>query len=352
MTTTDSSTSLRPLRIGDIELEHPFVQAALSGYSDWPMRSLARSYGASYTVAEVMIDRFANEVKRPNKTAHHFHIEDEDHPVGAQLMGSDPEMFVPAAQRLVAAGFDVIDINFGCPVKTAMGGCRGGYHLGQPKVALEIIKRVRDSVPDETPVTVKMRRGIDDTEESRHNFFHILEQAYASGVSVITVHGRTVEQKYRGPSNWDFLREVKQVAGKHIVLGSGDLFSADACVEMLKQTGVDGVTIARGAIGNPWIFRQATELLFEQKTPVPPTIHEQRSALEMHLRLSQRFHDKTALGTIRKFGFKYARLHPESDALKKAFGKLRSLDDWSALLDQFYTQDEPGQFPIVDEAQT
>ncbi len=351
ITTTGASTSFRPLRIGEIELEHPFVQAALSGYSDWPMRSLARSYGASYTVAEVMIDRFANEVKGASKTARHFHVEESDHPVGAQLMGSEPEMFVPAARRLVAAGFDVIDINFGCPVKTAIGGCRGGYHLGQPPIAIEIIKRVRDAVPDEMPVTVKMRRGIDDTEKSRNNFFHILEQAYICGVAAVTVHGRTVEQKYRGPSNRNFLREVKQIAGNHTVLGSGDLFSAEACVDMLKQTGVDGVTIARGAIGNPWIFRQATELLFEQKTPVPPTIHQQRSALEMHLKLSEVHLGKSALGTIRKFGFKYARLHPESTALRKCFGKLRSLDDWTKLLDQFYCKDGLGQFPVVDETQ-
>ncbi|WP_417848205.1 tRNA dihydrouridine synthase [Thalassoglobus sp.] len=341
-----------PLQIGHLELEHPFVQAALSGYSDWPMRSLARSYGASYTVAEVMIDRFVSEVKGSGKTNHYFRVEDADHPVGAQLMGSDPEMFVPAAHRLVDAGFDVIDINFGCPVKSAIGGCRGGYHLGQPATAIEIIKRVRDAVPLETPVTVKMRRGIDETTESRDNFFHILEQAYLAGVAAITVHGRTVEQKYRGPSNWDFLREVKQAAGERIVLGSGDLFSAEACVSMLEQTGVDGVTIARGAIGNPWIFEQAQQLLLNNIVPVPPTIHQQRVALEKHFSLAQNHDPTSALGSIRKFGFKYARLHPEADELRKAFGKSKTADDWEKLIRNFYTQDGPGQFPNVDEAQS
>ncbi len=315
------------------------------------MRSLARSYGASYTVAEVMIDRFVSEVKGTGKTSHHFRVDDADHPVGAQLMGADPEMFVPAAHRLVDAGFDVIDINFGCPVKSAMGGCRGGYHLGQPETAIEIIKRVRDAVPAEIPVTVKMRRGIDDRLESRDNFFCILEQAYETGVAAITVHGRTVEQKYRGPSNWEFLREVKQAAGDRIVLGSGDLFSAEACVSMLQQTGVDGVTIARGAIGNPWIFEQARRLLFENVAPTPPTIFQQRSAIEQHFELAQNHNPKSALRGIRKFGFKYARLHPKAAELRKAFGKVKTDEDWTRYITKFYSQDGPGQFPEVDEAQ-
>ncbi|MCA9056501.1 MAG: tRNA-dihydrouridine synthase family protein, partial [Planctomycetaceae bacterium] len=135
------------LFLGNVFLDAPFVQAALSGYSDWPMRVLARRYGAAYTVHEVMLDRFVQEVKGTGKTKHHLLVTDEEHPAGAQLMGSDPSEFAPAARRLVEAGFDVIDINFGCPVRTAIGGCRGGYHLSQPDVALEIIRRVRDAVP-------------------------------------------------------------------------------------------------------------------------------------------------------------------------------------------------------------
>ena len=150
---------LRPLVIGAREIGFPVVQAALSGYSDHPMRLIARQMGASYTLAEVMIDRFVMGLKSRHRTRHHLYLTDEEHPVGGQLMGSDPEAFGPAAQRLVEAGFDVIDINFGCPLKTAVGGCRGGYHLGQPEVALEIVSRTRDAVPSHIPVTLKMRRG-------------------------------------------------------------------------------------------------------------------------------------------------------------------------------------------------
>src|ERR1700753_1503541 len=158
-------------------------------------------------------------------------------------MGADPAQFAPAALRLVDAGFDVIDINFGCPVKKVLGRCRGGFLLSQPETALEIVSRVREAVPPHVPVTVKMRRGLDDTLESREKFFAIFDGAFQRGVAAITVHGRTVQQRYVGPSSWDFLREVKQHASSHTVLGSGDLFTPQACLEMLRYTGVDGVTV-------------------------------------------------------------------------------------------------------------
>ena len=142
-------------------------------------------------------------------------------------MGADPEQFGPAALRLVEAGFDVIDINFGCPVKKVLGRCRGGFLLSQPETALEIVARVREAVPPQIPVTVKMRRGTRrQSPQSRDNFYTIFDGAFARGVAAVTVHGRTVVQRYIGPSNWDILAEIKRHAGDRIVLGSGDLFSA------------------------------------------------------------------------------------------------------------------------------
>lgn len=340
----------RSLQIGPVRLAHPFVQAALSGYSDWPMRTLARRCGASYTLAEVMIDRFAAEVKSSKKTRQYLAVSDDEHPVGGQLMGSDPDQFRIAAQRLVDAGFDVIDINFGCPVKSAMSGRRGGYHLGAPETALEIVRTVRDVVPAEIPVTVKMRRGIDDSAESEAQFYEIFDGAFAAGVAAVTVHGRTVEQRYIGPSNWDFLRRLKAHAGSRVVLGSGDLFSAEDCVAMLRQTGVDGVTIARGAIGNPWIFRQALALWKGEPMPPFPTVFEQRSVLEEHLRLAFQFYgERKAVSQIRKFGCKYSRLHPEESSVVRAFGQSRTREEWLGVLKTWYSVDAPGKAPHVDE---
>src|ERR1041384_7841668 len=122
------------LRIGNVDVGFPVVQAALSGYSDWPMRLLARRHGASYTLCEVMLDQFLVTMKdNRHRNRHFLHLTDDERPVGGQLMGAEPDQFSRGALKLVEAGFDVIDINFGCPVKKVLGRCRGGYHLSQPQ---------------------------------------------------------------------------------------------------------------------------------------------------------------------------------------------------------------------------
>ena len=335
------------LRIGSVDIGSPFVQAALSGYSDWPMRLLARRHGASYTLCEVMLDQFVVAMKENRKKNKHFlHISDDEHPVAGQLMGAEPEQFAAGAVRLAAAGFDVVDINFGCPVKKVLGRCRGGFHLSQPDVALEIVRRTRESVPPHIPVTVKMRRGIDDRPESRDRFFEILDGAFAAGISAVTVHGRTVEQRYVGPSRWSFLTEVKRHVGGRTILGSGDLFTAQACLDMIRETGIDGVTVARGAIGNPWIFQQARALAAGQPLPPPPSLHQQREVILEHFRLAMELYgEQRASAEMRKFGIKYAALHPQHIPLREAFTKVRCLDDWKATLAQWYAEDRPGCHP-------
>lgn len=329
-----------------MEIGSPFVQAALSGYSDWPMRVLARRAGASYGLCEVMLDQFLITLRLRKKTSHFLHLSDEERPVGGQLMGAEPEQFAAGALRLVEAGFDVIDINFGCPVKKVLGRCRGGFHLSQPDVALDIVRRTRDAVPPHLPVTVKMRRGLDDSPQSRDNFFQILDGAFASGIAAVTVHGRTVEQRYVGPSRWEFLTDVKRHVGARTVLGSGDLFTAGDCVRMILQTGVDGVTIARGAIGNPWIFAQAQALLAGQPLPPPPTLFEQREVLREHFRLAELIYEEKQCGILlRKFGIKYAACHPRYLEVREAFIRVRTRADWHGVLDRWYSEDLAGAYP-------
>jgi nifR3 family TIM-barrel protein len=341
---------LGELRLGSLRIDFPVVQAALSGYSDLPMRVIARRMGAPYTLCEVMLDKFILELKPRRKNRHFLMVADEEHPTGGQLMGADPSDFAPAALRLVAHGFDVIDINFGCPVKKVLGRCRGGYHLSQPAVALEIVRRVRDAVPEEIPVTVKMRRGLDDTAESREKFFEIFDGAYALGVAAITVHGRTVEQRYNGPSRWEFLRELKAYAGQRVVLGSGDLFNAQACLEMICFTGVDGVTVARGAIGNPWIFGQVRALAAGQPLPAPPMLHEQREVIREHYRLAEEVYGaERCLPDMRKFAIKYSQLHPQHLAVRADFCRVHEPGTWREVLDKWYAVNGPGVHPAVEE---
>src|SRR5688500_13200886 len=128
-TPTTGPLQLGPLLLGTVQIGFPGVQAALSGYSDWPMRLIARRHGAPYAICEVMLDQFLNALKQRERTRHFLFTSDEEHPVGGQLMGAEPTEFAAGALKLVEAGFDVIDINFGCPVRKVLGRCRGGYHL-------------------------------------------------------------------------------------------------------------------------------------------------------------------------------------------------------------------------------
>ncbi len=323
------------LTIGTIQFDVPFVQAALSGYSDLPMRRLARRYGAPFALNEVVLDK---TVTRKGRKRHRIlSVPEDDHPVGGQLMGADPEGFAPAAAAMAEAGYDVIDINFGCPVKKVLGRCRGGFLLSEPKTALSIIRSVYDTVGKDRPVTVKMRRGMDDSLESRKHFFTILDGAFDIGVSAITIHGRTVQQRYVGPSQWAFLKEVKQHVGDRTILGSGDLFSAEACVRMIRETGVDGVTIARGCIGNPWIFQECRAIWSGQPLPDPPSITEQARAISWHFEKSLLTHgDQLAPRIMRKFGIKYSEHHPLGLQVRKSFIMVKSIDDFRTVISQWY----------------
>jgi tRNA-dihydrouridine synthase B len=334
------------LRIGEVPIASPFFQAALSGYSDLPMRVIARRHGASYSLCEVMLDQFLLTLTDRTRTRHFLHIADEEHPVGGQLMGSEPEQFAAGAVKLANAGFDVIDINFGCPVKKVLGRCRGGFHLSQPQTALEIVARVRDAVPQDRPVTIKMRRGMDDSDESRDNFYRILDGAFALGIAAITVHGRTVKQRYVGPSRWNFLAEVKRhVGNKGLIFGSGDLFAAEDCLRMIEQTGVDGVTIARGAIGNPWIFRQVDALWRGQSLPPPPTLGEQAEVIREHYRLCQQtYGEKRTAIMMRKFCIKYSASHPDHDTVRQQLVRITSQQEVEAVLQKHYHPDGPGRY--------
>src|SRR5271166_5999516 len=326
----------RPFHIGNVPIDFPVVQAALSGYSNWPMRVIARRLGSGYTLGEVLLDRFIVQVSTGSKARRYIRTTNEEHPVGAQLMGADPADFPPAAIKLAEAGFDVIDLNFGCPVKKVLGRCRGGFLLSTPDAALEIVGRVRGVLPPHIPLTVKMRRGLDDSQESRDNFFAIFDGAFRLGVAAITVHGRTVRQRYDGPSNWDFLREVKQHAGSRIVLGSGDLFTAEDCLNMLIQTGVDGVVAARGAIGNPWIFRQARALAAGQASE-HPSLAEQRDVMLEHYRLAEQTYGyNRTCGHMRKFGILGSRMHPQMKEVRADFVEVKTRDQWHAVLERWY----------------
>ncbi len=290
------------------------------------------------------------DVTKGSKAKRFVRVTDQDHPVGAQLIGSTAEELSAAARRLVEAGFDFIDVNLACPVKKVLGKCRGGYLLSQPQKALEIVARLREAVPPQIPLTVKMRRGTDESDQSRHDFFTLFDGAFQLGVAAVTLHGRTVRQRYEGRSSWAFLREVKQRAGQRTVLGSGDLFTARDCFDRMAASGVDGVTVARGAIGNPWIFQQARGLAAGRPLPAPPSLFEQREVIAEHYRLAEETYGPVGcVGVMRTFGIKYSRLHPQAQAVRDAFVEVRNPVQWRRVLGQWYGDDLPGRYPPPPE---
>ncbi|MEO0514449.1 MAG: tRNA-dihydrouridine synthase family protein [Planctomycetota bacterium] len=370
-----------PLSLGGVAIDAPFYQAGLAGYSDAAMRLVARQHGCPYCITEAMLDAF---LIAGGKGLKHAEIPPGDHPICGQLMGSHPDDIAAGAKILVELGYDVVDVNLACPVKKIKKKCRGGHLLSVPDEAIEILAAVKAAVPTGFPLTTKLRRAYDDTPEMKDNFERVFEAALDLGYAGATVHCRTVQQKYVGPGKWSALEDIAQkyklgafrepmsdvgwriseqghettngtassLASAHppstihhppfILGGSGDIWTADDIFRMLDQTGVDWVSVARGCIGNPWIFTQARALM-AGRAAVAPTVHQQRGVLLEHFDLSVRCHGEAqASRMMRKFGIKFSRHHPEADAIKSAFIKVKSTDDWRAVLHDFYDHDGPG----------
>ena len=324
-----------PFTLGKVTIAAPAVQAALSGYSDLAMRTVAREHGAPYALNEVVLDELVLQKGKLQRRI--LSVPEHDHPVGGQLMGSRPETFGRAARELVRAGYDVVDVNFGCPVNKVLGRRRGGWLLQDPDTALAMVDAVLQAVQGDAPVTVKMRRGSDDSPDAERRFWTILDGAIARGIAAATVHPRTVEQKYQGPSRWPFLAKVKAHAGAFPILGSGDLFSPFDAVAMLRETRVDGVTIARGCIGNPFVFAQVAGLL-AGRPALRPTGAQQRAALLRHWSLAVPFYgdERRALPYVRMHAIKYGQYHREPAWARDRLVAMRGPEHFAPLVDEVF----------------
>ena len=295
------------LKLGNLVLNVPFVQAPISGYSDYAMRRLALDFGAPLTFAGVMLAKSAASAKMLRKRI--FHPFDDEHPVGAQILGNDPETMAKAAKALQDAGYDIIDLNFACPAPKVLRRQRGGWLLRDPETVMQIYSRVREAVT--CPVTMKLRRGYGKGNQSYDNYYAIVSEASRQGVDALTIHGRTVLQGFTGEVDWDLLAETKRQFPETTIIGSGDLFEPQAIVERLRDSKLDGVLIARGAIGNPWIYSGLNAVLAGKPVPGPPTLAEQAEVMQKHFEiLCLLFGQVKAVRYFRKFLIRYCKLHP------------------------------------------
>lgn len=326
---------LKPFNIGPFRMDFPVVLSALAGYSDLPYRLICRRLGAPYCVTEMLLDRLL--VTKGKHRARSLRLTGEDHPVAGQLLGSDRAVMTEAAGELSRSGFDVIDLNFACPVRKALARKRGGYLMSRPDQAIQIVRAVTEAV--EKPVTLKLRRAFLEADKANDAFWRIAEGAFDAGAAAVCVHARSVQARYAGPADWEFLAAVKRHFADRTIIGSGDVLRPADVLRMLDETSVDAVAVARGALGNPWFFRQTADLAAGRE-PYRPALAEQRELLAGHFRdACDLYGPDRGPKIMRKFGIKYARLHPRPKDLRVAFCGVKRPDDWQAVLDKFYGDD-------------
>ncbi|MBQ5773002.1 MAG: tRNA dihydrouridine synthase DusB [Clostridia bacterium] len=279
------------MRIGNTEIAHGLFLAPLAGVSDRSFRRMARRFGAEYTVSEMVSAKalcYEQLSKRPVtdsrvRTAPLAAVYREEEPMAVQLFGAEPA-FVAEAARLLESGEyrgacgeippAAIDINMGCPMAKIVGNGEGSALLKDPLLAAEIVRATVRAIS--LPVTVKIRAGWD---AESINAVEVAKRLEDAGASMICVHGRTRAQMYAPSADWSIIRAVKEAVSVPVV-GNGDVFSGEDALRMLRETGCDGVMIARGAQGNPWIFSEVSAAL-EGRPYTPPTLTERLSiALE------------------------------------------------------------------------
>ncbi len=329
---------LKPLQIGRITLDFPVVLGALAGYSDMPYRLICRSCSAAYCASEAMLDHQVLQESRLRRRL--VDLDQADHPVAGQIVGSDADVMAQAAAVLCEKGFDVIDLNFACPVRRVVAKKRGGHMMDDPDRALQIVRAVLKTVTDR-PVTLKLRRSFRETDTACRAFWEIADKAFEAGVAAICVHARSVDQKYRGQADWNFLSDVKRAFPDRTIVGSGDVHGAADALRMMEQTGVDGVIAARGAIGNPWLFRQARDMAAGRE-PFQPSLAEQRGLIMRHFRMACDMYGlKRGLKIMRNFGIRYARLHPQPGRARMACVRIKTGQEWQEFMEFFYGGGDP-----------
>lgn len=319
------------LAIGSLRITPPLVLAPMAGISDLPFRLLARAQGAPLCFTEMVS---AEGLKRNGQnTRVLLRSTAEDRPLGIQLFGNDPDSLAEAA-RMVEADCDLIDINMGCPVKKVVSGGAGSSLLRDPRKAGAILRAVRKA--SSRPLSVKIRTGWSSAELSYLEIGRIAEE---EGCDAVTLHPRTRAQMFSDHADWERIRDLKHSI-KIPVIGSGDVFSSQDVVDMLSRTGCDGVMIARGAMGNPWIFKEATERL-AGRIPAGPTREERYATALSHLeQLCELYGDNTAIREMRKHLSWYgkglsgvARFRALVNTIGEKQQLLQAIDDFFAKVD-------------------
>ena len=323
----------KTLQIGNVKLENNLVLGPMAGVTDLPFRLLCKEQGAGLLCMEMVS---AKGILYNNKnTEQLLTIDEAEHPVSLQLFGSDPEIMSEMAKRIEERPFDILDINMGCPVPKVVNNGDGSALMKNPLLAGKVIEKTVHAI--KKPVTVKIRKGFDDAHVNAVEMAKIAEE---SGAAAIAVHGRTREQYYSGKADWNIIRQVKE-AVKIPVIGNGDILTAEDAIRMGEETGCDGFMIARGAQGNPWIFKQILHY-FETGEHLPKPSREEMVAMILrHAKMQLDFKgDYTGIREIRKHAAWYTSGYKHAARLRSAINEVESLEELEELLNRFLAYNE------------
>lgn len=316
------------MKIGNLNLNNNVFLAPMAGVTDLPFRLLCKEFGCGMVYTEMVSAKglYYND----KKTEYLLEIKEGEKPVAIQIFGSEPEIMARAAYMLNYREHAILDINMGCPTPKIIKNGDGSALLRNPNLAGEVIKAVvKESIK---PVTVKIRKGWDEEHVNAVEMAKIVE---ASGAQAITVHGRTRDQFYSGKADWEIIRKVKE-AVTIPVIGNGDVFTVEDAMEILRITNCDGVMIARGSQGNPWIFKGINDYIETGKIGASPKLHGVIEIIFKHIELSIKYKGEyVAIREMRKHIAWYLKGFMNSAQVKNKINSACSINEIHNILKEF-----------------
>lgn len=309
----------------------PLYLAPMAGITDLPFRSICKQYGADVLVTEMISTR--GLVYNDPKTFKLLETTPEENPIGVQLFGNDPEDFDVAIKKIAHLPFDFININMGCPTPKIVKNGDGCALMKEPHLASEIIKSAVKA--SKKPVSIKIRKGWDSGSINAVEFSMMAE---TSGATMIMIHGRTREMFYQGKADWDIIKKVKSAVNIPVI-GNGDVFTPEDAASMLESTNCDGIMIGRGALGNPWIFREIKYYLETGSKLNPPSLDERYRTMLLHLNKAISYHgERLGILEMRKHLAWYIKGLPHSAPVKNALHQCKDVGSIEKILSDYFSK--------------